>query len=469
MRLSDATLPRLPGGVAGPGYDRGRVQPGIVHLGIGAFHRAHQAVCTDDALRAGDLRWGMIGASLRSTATRDALAPQDGLYTVNIRSGTDALRVVGAVQRLLVAPEGPAALVAAMAAPATRIVSLTITEKGYALDPATGGLDAGQPDVAHDLAHPQAPRSAAGFIVAALARRRAEGLPPFTVLSCDNLADNGGTLHRILSGFAARLDPGLGAWVRDRVACPGTMVDRIVPATTDADRARIDASLGLHDAWPVVAEPFLQWVIEDRFPEGRPDWAAHGATMTTDVAPFEAMKLRLLNASHSALAYLGLRAGHETVADAVADPALRAFALGLMQDAAETLTLGAGTDVAGYQQALLARFTNPALRHRLAQIAMDGSQKLPPRLLAAMADRVGRGLPVDRHATAVAAWMRHVAEAAELQDPRAEELRRAVRDGGPMALLEVEAVFGPALPAQAAVRDALARALAALPGRERRG
>ena len=328
---------------------------------------------------------------------------------------------------MLVAPEDPEALVAAMAQPDVRIVSLTITEKGYCLDAASGTLDLSHPDIVADLANPSRPRSALGLLAAAIARRRAEALPPFTILSCDNLAANGHTLHRVLTEFARRLDPALGSFVENEVACPSTMVDRIVPATTGADRDRVAAALGMDDAWPVIAEPFLQWVIEDRFPQGRPEWEAFGATMASDVAPFEAMKLRLLNAAHSALAYAGLARGHETVAEAVADPALASFARALMHDAAETLSLPPGTDVAAYQTALMDRFANSALRHRLAQIAMDGSQKLPPRLLATMRDRLEKGLPAAHHAAAVAAWMRHVENAVALQDPLADELRSAVR------------------------------------------
>ncbi len=484
MRLSDATLARLPPAVARPGYDRAAVQPGIVHLGIGAFHRAHQAVCTDAVLRGGDLRWGTVGVSLRSPATRNALAPQDGLFALNIRAEADEYRVIGSVQRLLVAPESPGAVIEAMTRPEVRIVSLTITEKGYCLDPSGGpsggpscGVDAANPDIRHDLAHPASPRSAPGLLVEAIARRRAAGLAPFTVLSCDNLAGNGKALHRVLRGLAGLRGPhsggpnlgvpdhggpDLAAYVADRIACPSTMVDRIVPATTDADLARTDAALGMHDAWPVVGEPFLQWVIEDRFSAGRPDWESHGATVVADVAPFEAMKLRLLNASHSALAYLGLLAGCETVADAVADPRLAAFAAGLMRDAARTVAAPPGTDVQAYQQALLARFANRALRHRLAQIAMDGTQKLPPRLLAPMQELLAQGQRAERHAMAVAAWMQHVATAAVVQDPRAEELARVVRADGPAALLDLPGLFGAGPPSPAARRAVLA-ALAALP------
>ncbi len=468
MRLCEAALAHLPAGVRPPGYDRTAMQAGIVHLGIGAFHRAHQAVMADAALRAGDHRWGITGASLRSPATRDALAPQDGLYALNVRGDGDECSVIGSVGRILVAPEDPGALLAAMAHPAVRIVSLTVTEKGYCLDPATGELDEAHPDILHDLAHPRAPRSAPGFLVGALARRRAANLPPPTLLSCDNLPRNGVTLHRLLARLGARATPDLGQWIEHEVVCPSTMVDRIVPTTTDADRARVAAALGMEDAWPVVAEPFLQWVVEDRFIAGRPDLEAHGAVMVADVAPFEAMKLRMLNAVHSAIAYLGLLAGDATVADAVRNPLLAAFARGLMRDAADTLRLPPGTDAAGYSRALMARFANPALQHRTAQIAMDGSQKLPPRLLAALRDRLDAGLPVARHAMAVAAWMQHVATAPVVHDPRAAELARAAGAGGPAALLGVAAVFGGLTDrpdARAAILAALAKLQQAGPRR----
>jgi fructuronate reductase len=476
LRLANSTLATLPRDVQRPAYDRSRLATGIVHLGLGAFTRAHLAVYTDDVLASGDFRWGMLGASLRSPAARDALAPQDGLYTIAVRdAGGERLRVIGALTGQLVAPENPQALIAAMASPSVHIVSLTVTEKGYCHDPATATLREDHPDVLHDLAHPQAPRSAPGLIIAALTKRRAAGLAPFTVLSCDNLPSNGRTARRVLLRFAELTDPELARALADTLACPSTMVDRIVPATTDEDRARISSAIGVTDAWPVITEPFSQWVIEDRFLLGRPNWAAHGAQFTEDVAPYETMKLRLLNGAHSSLAYLGYLAGCETVADAMADPAIAAYVARLMHDeVTPVLAVPAGADVEAYKRALLDRFSSPALKHRTWQIAMDGSQKLPQRLLGTVRDRLARGLPIPNLALGVAAWMRYVTgtdetgRAIEVRDPLAVEIKRRVDAAGPVAerlgpaLLGMESIFGRDLPADAKFSGPVTHALASL-------
>lgn len=474
-RLSDAALGRLPAGVARPGYDRAGLATGIVHLGIGAFHRAHMAAYTDAVLAEGDARWGILGASLRSADTRDALAPQDGLYALAVRDAAgERLQVVGSVTRLLVGPEDPEALLAALSAPETRIVSLTVTEKGYCHAPATGELDERHPDVVHDLAHPEAPRSAPGYIVEALRRRRAAGLPFFTALCCDNLPHNGATLRRVLVRFAELRDPALGAAVAKDLRCPSTMVDRIVPATTDADRTGIAAALGVSDAWPIATEPFTQWVIEDDFALGRPAWDRAGATFVGDVAPYELAKLRMLNGSHSTLAYLGYLAGHETVADTMAAPGFAALVRGLMlEEAAPTLPPVPGLDVPAYADSLVARFRNPALRHRTWQIAMDGTQKLPQRLLGTVRDRLAAGATIDRLALGVAAWMRYATGrderggAIDLRDPLADELRRrtaGLEDAGAIAdsLLGLDAVFGRDLPADQRFTRAVSDALSGL-------
>jgi fructuronate reductase len=471
LRLSNASLDRLPGHVRRPNYDRRRVRPGIVHLGIGAFHRAHQAVVIDDLLGRGATDWGIVGASLRSSDTRDALAPQDGLYTLAIRSGAGTEhRIVGSVLETEVAKENPARLIGRMADPATRIVSLTITEKGYCHTPQTGELDEYHPDIVHDLQNPDAPRSVAGFTVAALSRRRKLGVAPFTVLSCDNLSANGHTVRRILTQFAASRSREFGQWIADEVAFPSTMVDRIVPETTDADRAAVTAELGMIDAWPVVTEPFTQWIVEDRFAAGRPDFAVAGVQLVADVTPFEHMKLRLLNASHSALAYLGYLAGYETIADTMTNDRFAAFARRVMEGAAPTLQMPEGTDLAAYSTSLLQRFSNPALHHRTWQIAMDGSQKLPQRLLGTMQDRLRLGLPIDTHALAVAGWMRYVTatdeqgRAIDVRDPIAAKLKAIAESAGPVAdrlapaLLAVQSVFG-TLGADPRMRSAVTSAL----------
>jgi fructuronate reductase len=474
LRLSNASLDRLPSQVRRPGYDRARVTPGIVHLGIGAFHRAHQAVVIDDLLASGATDWGIVGASLRSADTYHALAPQDCLYAVAVRSGAGIeYRIIGSVLETQVAKTNPLQLIARMADPLIRIVSLTITEKGYCHTPQTGELNTDHPDIVHDLANPDAPRSAPGFIVAALARRRELGIAPFTVLSCDNLSANGHTVKRILTQFASLRSRELGQWIAEQVACPSTMVDRIVPETTDADRAAVAADLGLTDAWPVITEPFTQWIVEDRFPAGRPDFARAGVQLVSDVTPFEHMKLRLLNASHSALAYLGYLAGFETIAAVMTDDRFAAFARGVMEEAAVTLSMPAGTDLAAYSASLLKRFANPALHHRTWQIAMDGSQKLPQRLLGTMQDRLRLGLPIDTHALAVAGWMRYVTardengKAIDVRDPLAAELASIAAKAGPVAdrlapaLLDVRSIFGE-LGDDTTMRSAVTRALAQL-------
>ena len=455
-RLCNAALDRLPAGIARPRYDRTRVTTGIVHLGIGAFFRAHGAVYVDDALAAGDPGWGIVGASLRSPDTRDALAPQDGLYTLAVRGRAGAsYRVIGALGKILVAPENPEALLRALADPKVRIVSLTVTEKGYCHDPATGQLDARHPDITHDLQHPHAPRSALGFLVEALARRRAAGVAPFTALTCDNLPSNGRTLHRVLSRLAELRDRDLGRFVAAEVACPSTMLDRIVPATTDDDRAEVAAALGLQDAWPVVAEPYSLWVVEDRFPAGRPDFTSHEVKLVAEVEPWERMKLRLLNGSHSTLAYLGHLAGYATIAETMTDPHFVALVRGLMdEEVTPTLAVPVGADVGAYKRSLLERFANPALKHRTWQIAMDGSQKLPQRLLDTARDRLKAGAPIPRIALAVAGWMRYVTGRGEagqpidVRDPLASRLLRIADEVGPSAerlaqrLLAIAEIFG---------------------------
>jgi fructuronate reductase len=457
-------------------YNRSQVTPGIVHLGIGAFHRAHMAVYIDDILT-DDPGWGIVGASLKRPDTRQALAPQDFLYTLALRSGFGtSTRVIGSVLDVLDSNRQRDELIGKMADAQIRIVSLTVTEKGYCHDPATGTLDERHPDIVHDLARPAAPVSAPGLIVRALELRRATGISPFTVLCCDNLPANGETTKRIVTQFAALRGEGLADYIEREVPFPSTMVDRIVPATTDDDRKSIFERTGFWDAWPIITEPFTQWVIEDTFPFGRPALETAGAQFATDVQPFETMKLRMLNGSHSTIAYLGYLAGYEYVNQAIAEPAFRILIYDLMtEEVMETLPPDIG-DLASYRDALLERFANPALQHRTWQIAMDGSQKLPQRLLGTIRNRLARNLPVTRAALGVAAWMRYVTGRDEygrdidVNDPLAAQLRaiadaaRNVPERLVDGMLHVREIFGDDLPANQMFRSELIKQLSSLIG-----
>lgn len=423
-RLSSSTLRALPAGVRRPACAPEDTRIGIVHLGAGAFHRAHQAAYVDDLL-AEDPRWAICGVSLRSPRVRDALRPQDGLYALATLDGGPSLRIVGALREILCAADEGATVLARLADPDVRLVTLTVTEKGYCL--AGDGVDLAHPDIAHDLASPSTPRSAIGHVVAGLARRRAAGVAPYTVLSCDNLADNGGRLRRAALAFAERIDRGLADWIEREATFPRSMVDSITPATDDALRARVDAGLGLHDAWPVQREPYAQWVVEDRFCNERPPLARAGVALGDDVAGWDRAKLRLLNAPHSTLAYLGMLLELDCVADAMRDPVLADFVARLMrEDIAPSLAPLAGFDAAAYIAQILARFRNPDVHHRLSQIAWDGSQKLPVRLLGTIADARAAGRPLARLCLPVAGWMRFVRRQASrgvaIVDPLAEQL-----------------------------------------------
>ncbi|HEV7659553.1 MAG TPA: mannitol dehydrogenase family protein [Allosphingosinicella sp.] len=420
-RLSETTLGQLPDWVAKPGP---RPVPRVVHLGLGAFHRAHQAIVFDD------LGWGVTGASLRSPAVRDALAPQDGLYSLVVG---EKVRVIGAVCEVLLDTE---ALVERIAAPETRIVTLTVTEKGYL------------------------PGSRAAAILAEALARRGDGV---TLISCDNLPRNGARLREAVlaaAGDAAERIAG-------RCAFPQTMVDRIVPATEEADIEALAARIGLLDRAMVKAEPYFQWVIEDDFAPGeRPDFEAAGVQVAADIAPWEEAKLRLLNGAHSGLAYLGGLAGVTFVHEFVADPAGRRFIESLWDEAETTLSPPSGLDIAAYRAALMARFADAGLQHRIRQIAMDGSQKLPQRLLAPIAARLERGQGIETLALAVAAWMRWQSgrtdggEAFTVDDPLAAETARRIAD--PEGLLGISSIFPPRLAADPRFAAAVTRQLTRL-------
>lgn len=453
--LNLATLPALPASVATPAYDPAAVTVGIVHLGVGAFHRAHQAVYTD-ALLARDPRWGICGASLKTPRAIAGLAGQDGLYCVLWKGGgATRAQVIGALREVRFAGSDRAAMVARMADPRISVVTLTVTEKGYCHDPASGNLDFTHPDVIADLANPATPCSAVGTLVATIAARRAANAGPLSIVCCDNLPHNGRVLERLVRALAEAHDPSLLPWIDGHVSFPGTMVDRIVPATTAADLAEAAGILGVADAAAVCAEPFGQWVIENRFAGAHPAWDDAGAQYASDVGVYETMKLRLLNGSHSAIAYLGYLIGHATVWQAADDPLLARFVERMMHDEiVPTLVAPPGVDLAAYCALLLARYRNRALPHRTQQIAMDGSQKLPQRLLDTIRDRRGAGSPYPCLALAVAAWIRYASgfdeagRAIEVADPLAPAFARLAAAHGDNhagladAFIDQKSVFG---------------------------
>lgn len=475
-RLDSASLPTLPARIHRPSYDRDAVSPGIVHIGLGAFCRAHLAVYTDDALEEGANDWGIIGVDTMSSAIRDALKPQDCLYTLLARdNGEDKLRVIGSMLDVMITSDQRSDIFNLLADPQIRIVTLTVTEKGYCQDAATGSLDEKHPAILADLANPTAPNSIPGFLTEAIRLRLQAGQPPFTVLVCDNLAQNGTRVRDIVSRFATLRDTELGRFIRESVSFPCTMVDRITPATQDADRATVSAVIGLEDAWPVVTEPFRQWVIEDRFPLGRPAWEKVGAIMVDDVHPFEMMKLRCLNGAHSTLAYLSVIAGVETISDAMADAALPKIIRRLWdQDLIPSLPVVPGTDVEDYTRELETRFRNKGVRHLTLQISSDGSQKLPPRLLEAArelyaADKAPQVIPLT-----IAAWMRFLSGRNErgtdyrIADPYVDRLTTITANAGDDpelladSLFAVRDIFGDDLPANTHFRATVVRYLSSL-------
>ncbi len=448
MRLSPATLSHLPGDVERPDYDRTAQRRGIVHLGLGAFHRAHQAAYTDRAMAAGDRDWAITGVSLRSPQVHDALAPQDGLYTLTRRDGSAGrTRVIGAIRDVLIAPHDPAAVVSALAARDTRVVTLTITEKGYHRRP-DGTLD---PAVTAGGA-----RTIYHYLRDAFAARRAAGHAGLTLVSCDNLTANGFALHRSIAEFLDVTAHDLRAWFEAECACPSTMVDRIVPAATPAELDALAHRIGLRDEAAVFTEPFHQWVIEDRFAGPRPRWEAGGAQFVADVGPYETAKLRLLNGAHSALAYLGLERGLSFVHEAVADPAIRPLVERLMRvEAAPTIEAAAGQDLPAYIDALLHRFANSALAHRLDQIATDGSQKIGPRWLERLASAHGRDTPCEATLQALAAWIVFVrGDRRIVADPLADRLAATWRQAGTDNIVDALFASDGLLPAPTALNPA---------------
>jgi len=444
-----------------PQYDRSKLVSRIVHLGFGAFHRAHQAVYADILANEHGSDWGYCEVNLIGGEQQIAdLKQQDNLYSVAEMSA-DAwhCRVVGVVKDAIHAQvDGLEAVFTAMTQPEVAIVSLTVTEKGYCHTPATGTILLDHPLIAHDLANPQQPKSAPGVIVEALARRKAAGLPAFSVMSCDNMPENGHVTRNVITAYAQAINPELAAWIETHVTFPSTMVDRIVPAATAETLEQVAKATGVADPVAIACEPFRQWVIEDNFVAGRPEWEKAGAELVKDVLPYEEMKLRMLNGSHSFLAYLGYLAGYQHISECMLDENYRRTAHALMlQEQAPTLKVQ-GVDLAKYADSLIARYTNPALRHRTWQIAMDGSQKLPQRWLDSIRWHLANGSKFDLLALGVAGWMRYVGgvdeqgNTIEVSDPLLSAIQQAVsasQEGETRvkALLGLKTIFGEDLPA----------------------
>lgn len=463
----------LPPQVQPPGYDRTRLCSRIVHIGFGAFHRAHQALMTDRVLNQLGGDWGICEVSLHSAGLLASLRRQDHLFTVLEKDGnTRSVRIIGAVRESVIAGvEGMDAVLEKLAEPQVAIVSLTITEKGYCIEPGSGELDRHHPAIQADLSHPLQPTSVPGILVEALRRRYQRGLAPFTLLSCDNIPGNGEVVKRAVLGLAEAQDLALAAWIAQHATFPATMVDRIVPAATPDALNEITALLGVEDPCAIACEPFIQWVIEDDFVAGRPEWQQVGAQFVTDVAPYEQMKLRMLNGSHSFLAWLGYLAGYPHISDCMADASFHAAVTALMaNEQAPTLSLDpTAVDLADYGRQLRARFANPALHHRTWQIAMDGTQKLPQRMLDSVRWHIAQGSAYPLLALGIAGWMRYVGEyddageKIDIRDPLRDTLHQLVvasSEGEPRvrALLTLHQVFGADLPAIPAFVDAVTQA-----------
>lgn len=412
-KLNSASLSGLPAGLSVPGYDRSELSVGIVHFGVGGFHRAHQAMYVDRLMNDGGARdWAICGVGVLpgDSAMKTVMDAQDCLYTLVLKNpdGTREGRVIGSMIEYLLAPEDPEAVIEKMAAPGTRIVSLTITEGGYNFHHVTGEFDAANPAVAADLLPDAVPATVFGLVCEALQRRRDRGLPPFTVMSCDNIQGNGDVARKMFTAFASLRDPELGAWMRENVAFPNSMVDRITPVTTDADRTMVARDFEVEDAWPVVSEDFEQWVLEDHFPQGRPPFEDAGVQVVEDVEPYELMKLRLLNASHQGLCYFGYLAGYRYAHEVCQDPLFSGFLLDYMlREATPTLAPLPGVDLDAYRHRLIERFSNEHVRDTLARLCAESSDRIPKWLLPVIRENLASGGEIHRSAAIVASWARY--------------------------------------------------------------
>lgn len=454
IKLNEASLTQLSDRVQVPEYDRHSVTNNIVHIGVGGFHRAHQALYLDNYLRQQPgSDWGICGVGLLEfdQRMRDALQAQDCLYTLVERSSEgDRARVIGSITRYLFAPDDRQAVMDRLAHPDTKIVTLTITEGGYYYVEGTGEFDVNHPTIQHDLQHPDQPIGVYGFLTNALALRRQRNIPPFTVLSCDNLQGNGDIVRTMLTSFAKLRDPELGHWMAEQVAFPNCMVDRITPATTPPDIEMVKEQFGIEDAFPVVAEPFLQWVVEDRFPTGRPDWETVGVQMTDDVHPYEMMKIRLLNTSHLLIGYLGSLMGYAYVDEAMADTLILKAVEQLMEEVTPTLRPVPGIDLGKYKHTLVERFSNPKIKDQLPRLCLNSSAKLPKWVLGSVRDKLQYNGAIDYMSLTIAAWFRYLngkddqGNPLPIDDPMADTLTERAQAGGadPQPLLHLTEIFG---------------------------
>ncbi len=421
--LNAGTLAYWAGRLPVPGYDRALVTPGVVHFGVGGFHRAHQAMYHDRLMNQGEATdWGICGVGVMPAdrAMQRVLDAQDGLYTLVLKhaDGTYEPRVIGSIVQYLFAPDDPEAVIEKLAAASTRIVSLTVTEGGYNINDITGEFDVTNPEVAADLRPGAVPQTTFGLITEALSRRRRAGSAPFTIMSCDNLQGNGELTRRVFTTFARMRDPDLGKWVEREVRFPSSMVDRITPVTTDADRAEVRDRFGIDDQWPVVCEPFTQWVLEDDFTAGRPPYQNAGVQLVHQVEPYELMKLRLLNGSHQAMCYFAYLSGYRLVHEAAQDPLYRAFLLGYMdREATPTLTPVPGVDLDGYKHTLIERFSNPYIRDTIARLCAQSSDRIPKWLLPVVRQQLATGGEIRRSAAVVASWARYAEGVDEAGEP----------------------------------------------------
>ena len=468
VELKGPTLDSL--SIPGPDYDRSRVRTGIVHFGVGGFHRAHEAMYLDRLMNSGDgLDWGICGVGVMpfDLRMRDVMVAQDCLYTLVEKDpeGNWTPRVIGSIVEYLYAPDDPDAVIEKMADPATRIVSLTVTEGGYNFSPVTGEFDADNPAVQADLAPGAVPATTFGLITEALVRRRQRGIEPFTIMSCDNIQGNGHVAQEVFTAYAQLREPELGEWVAAKVAFPNSMVDRITPVTTDEDREQVAARFGVEDAWPVVCEPFTQWVLEDRFNSGRPAFDDVGVQVVADVEPYELMKLRLLNASHQALCYFGYLAGYRLVHEVAQDPLFADFLLDYM-DREATPTLGPvpGIDLTAYKRQLIERFSNPAVRDTVARLCAESSDRIPKWLLPVIRENLAAGRDVTLSAAVVASWARYAEGVDEQGEPitvvdRLSETLTAIakkQREDPLAFIANRELFGDLVDARAFTEPYLA-------------